>query len=159
MEAWVWDEAMASYTELVFQPQVNAIVTREDSYGSGTNQSKAVKLTKGVGKNGKIRVTVMNNVSGHDLYHDGMTDAAYESAINQRVKSDRVRVSIRYPDGSTEVLKDGVQSKVVTSVEVSATLKPGSNTIFVDRTDASGRVVGSANALAGRGVEIQWNGK
>jgi len=160
MTDWVWgNRPHASYTELVFHPQVKQKPLREDAYSTSTgqNQSKAVQVS-GIGKAGSLQLTVLNNVSGHDLWRDGSTEASYKAAIDQRVKGDRVRVSIRFPDGSSKILKDGVQSKDVTAVDLSVQLKKGKNFIFVDRTNASGGIVGSSGALAGRGVEVQWDG-
>ena len=159
MKDWVWgDSPTASYTQLVFDPKTQTRIDRDDSYGNGANQAEQRSVTSGIGSDGKVRLTVVNNVSVHDLWKDGMTEAAFKVLVDSRVKGDRVRVSLRSPDGSVRVLKSGVQSKDVTAVDVAITLKKGINVVFVDRTDAQGNVVGSSGALAGRGVEVVWDG-
>jgi hypothetical protein len=158
MKSWVWDQATASYTEVVFRPGLKAKLLRSDDYQPerGINQSKLIKVTGA--KGGVVQLTVINNVSAHDLYREGMAETDFRTAVQNRIQGDRVRVSVKYANGTTQVVKDGVLSRDVTAIPIEVTLQKGVNEIRVDRTDAQGRVMGAADMLGGRRVEVQWDG-
>ena len=158
MKSWVWDQAAASYTEVVFRPGLKAKLLRSDDYQPerGINQSKLIKVTGA--KGGLVQLTVINNVSAHDLYREGMAESDFRTAVERRIQGDRVRVSVKFANGTTQIIKDGVLSRDVTAIPIAVTLQQGINEIRVDRTDAQGRVLGAADMLGGRRVEVQWDG-
>jgi hypothetical protein len=161
MKKWVWEEAFASYTEVVFEKGVTSKIVRHDEYdpAKGLNTSKLIKVSGAAQTGGKLKLTVMNTVSAHDLYREGMSDADFKTAVDARIASDFVRVSVRHPDGTTKIVADKIPSKDVTTIPVEVELKPGVNQIRVDRMNGQGYVVGSADMLGGRRVEIDWDGK
>lgn len=161
MKKWVWDQATASYTETVFHPSVTVRTLREDAYepSKGLNHSKLLKVSgPGIDAQGGVELTVLNNVSAHDLYSQGMSEAQYQQRVNARIAGDLMRVSIRYPSGRTEIIQDRVPTKDVTAVPIKVRLEKGINEIRVDRLNQYGSVVGSAGMLGGRRVEVQWDG-
>jgi len=159
MKGWVWKDGTASYTEVVFRPGTKTKLLRHDAYdpGKGVNHGKLYQVSGS--RSGKVNLTVLNNVSAHDLYRPGMSDSQFRTNVTNRIRGDRVRISIRTGDGKTRVLKDGVRSKDVTAIPLTVQLKKGLNEIRVDRTDARGRVMGASYMLGGRNVQIKWDGK
>src|SRR5690606_22399926 len=128
MRKLVWDDAAASYTNVVFDAGVKVEMLREDNYepAKGINVSKLLKISgKGIKVGSKVKLSVFNNVSAHDLYRDGMSDSTFRQAVNSRIASDLVRVSVRYPNGTTKILADRVPSKDVTEVPVELDLQVG----------------------------------
>jgi len=129
---------------------------RQLSYGNGTNTSQRVEVS-GV-KDGKWRGHIIGTVSVHDMAH--LDWGAYRKAVDSRINADRIQVSYDHGPGTAKtVLAKGIKSDAATSVGIEVPLKKGGITrVIYDRTNATGQVVGSSDAYAGRIVEISWAG-
>jgi hypothetical protein len=147
----------AAFAEIV--PANGAVMkeTRALEYGGGKQQSQRLSVS-GV-KNGTFQGHIVGTVSTHDLAH--LTWGPYKKAVDKRIAADRIQVSYDYGSGSKRtIVAKGVKSKDATAVPLKIPLnKNGVTRVIYDRTNASGMVVGSSGAYAGRIIELNWNGK